>query len=170
MQRRKYLAALGSLAAGGAAMTGTGAFNFANIERDTNINVANDPNAFLALEATSAYANGSGGKLSLTFDSNANVSGNGINQNSDYSFREVFKITNNGSDPVQVWIEDNESDNNNTVGWFAAPDFDTSIEGSGNGYSLGVGDEVFVNVVILTQGGTGPLPDTINVVADISGA
>jgi hypothetical protein len=173
MQRRKFVVGLGSLAAGGAATMGTGAFNFANIERGVNVDVVEDSSAFLALKDTSAYADGSGDQLALNFNENANVIGEGINKDSDYSFTGVFAIRNQGSQSVGVWITDNDSDD--VVEWYGTgsnnnPDFTTSIEGSGNPYAIGPGESVYVNVVILLQddAGSADLPDTINVVADAS--
>lgn len=173
MERRKFMIGVGSLAAGSAAAMGTGAFNFANVERGMNVNVADDSNAFLALNDTSDYADGSGKQLSLTFDGNSDVTGTGINRNSDYSFTGVFSITNQGSQSVGVWINDNDS--NDVVNWYGAgkknnTNFSTSIEGPGNAYAIDPGQTVYVNVVILLRGSAngGDLPDEINIVADAS--
>lgn len=173
MERRKFMIGVGSLAAGSAAAMGTGAFNFANVDRGMNVNIADDSNAFLALEDTSGYADGSGSRLSLTFDSSADVTGKGINKNSDYSFTGVFSITNQGSQSVGVWINDNDS--NDVVNWYAAgtpnnSDFSTSMEGPGNAFAINPGQTVYVNVVILLRGNAGreDLPDKINVKADAS--
>ncbi|MDT3435510.1 DUF1102 domain-containing protein [Haloarcula sp. 1CSR25-25] len=175
MQRRKFLIGLGSLAAGTAAATGTGAFNFANVERDGNMQVSNGSNAFLALKPESDYARqGNNGIMALAFDDTAGVTGTGIQQSSDYSFTGVFSITNQGSQPVGVWIEDD--DGNDTVNWYATDsedksDFGTSMEGSGNAYPLDVGETVFVNVTILTRKQSRnyrTLPDTVNIKADAS--
>lgn len=172
MERRKFLIGAGSLAAGSAAAIGTGAFNFANVERGVSVNIADDSNAFLALEDTSDYADGSGNKLSLTFDSNADVSGTGINADSDYSFTGVFSIKNQGSQSVGVWIEDN--DNNDATQWYATssdntPDFSNSMEEPNNAVALDPGETVYVNVVLLNRNNDpADLADTINVKADAS--
>lgn len=171
MERRKFLIGMGAVAAGGAAAMGTGAFNFANIRREANIAVVDDSNAFLALEDTSDYAEEAGNRLSLTFNDDAGVGGEGINVNSDYSFRKVFRIKNQGSDPVGVWIVDNETDGTNNVLWYAAPGFSNSIEGSSNAVPVDVGSSLDVNVVILNGGvsnGSGDLPTQINIKADKS--
>lgn len=49
MRRRKYLAAIGSIAAGAAAASGTGAFTAASIVRNADVTVANDSSAFIQL-------------------------------------------------------------------------------------------------------------------------
>lgn len=166
MQRRKFILGMGAVAAGGTAALGTGAFNFANVERDANMEVVDDSSAFLSLIDTSPYADSSDDALSLTFNDEADVGGTGINEDSDYSFRSVFRIRNRGSDSVGVWIEDDDS--NDTVNWYAAPDFDTDIEGSGNAYALDPADTVDINVVILTRNNSDSLPQTVNIKADQS--
>ncbi|NHN41805.1 DUF1102 domain-containing protein [Halorubellus sp. JP-L1] len=172
MERRKFMIGVGSLAAGSAAAMGTGAFNFANVERGMSVDVTDDGSAFLSLQDTSPYADGSGNQLGLTFDDDAGVGGTGVNENSDYSFTGVFGIRNRGSQSVGVWINDNDS--SDAVEFYGAgssnnTDFSTSIEGSGNAYAIDPGETVYVNVVILLRNNDySDLPDTINVVADAS--
>jgi hypothetical protein len=168
--RRKFLLGMGSLAAGGAAAMGTGAFNFANVERSAEISVAGDENAFLALNSESEYTNNSGNRLD--FDWETAAGGEGINQDSDYSFTGLFSIENQGSQSVGVWI--NDDDNNDVASWSGTPsddtpDFGTSIEGPGNPYALDPGEKVYVNLVVLTRDNSATdLPSEINVVADAS--
>lgn len=148
-------------------MMGTGAFNFANVERGMNVNIADDSNAFLALTATSPYADGSGNELSVELSGDAGVSGDGINQDSDYSFRSVFEIENQGAQSVGVWINDNDS--NDAAQWYAGNDFSQSIEGPGSAFSLASGESTAVSLVVLTRSNSAAdLPDEINVVADAS--
>jgi hypothetical protein len=177
-KRRKFIVGMGALASGSAAAVGTGAFNFANVERRANMQVApSDGDAFLALNDTSDYAiSGNNNTLQLAFDEDADVTGSGINQSSDYSFTSVFSIRNQGSQPVGVWIEDSRQDGTgDAVNWFAADsesntDFSTSMEGPGNTYQLDVGEVVYVNITIITtdMNNFDDLPDTVNVKADAS--
>jgi len=165
MKRRKFIIGTGALAAGGVAALGTGAFNFANVERGIDVNVTDDASAFLALEDTSDYADGSGDQFQINFD------GDGLNGDLDYSFTGVFAIRNQGSQSVGVWLEDDG--NNDAVQWYGTDndtsDFDTSIEGSADAYALDPGEEVYVNVVVLLQDNDeSDLPQTINVKADAS--
>jgi hypothetical protein len=88
MERRKFVIGLGSLAAGGAAAMGTGAFTSAVVPREGDINVANDSNAFLQLEAGGARGvgqrvgqNGSG---ELYIDLDEDAGGDGVNDQSKY--------------------------------------------------------------------------------------
>lgn len=88
MERRKFVIGMGSLAAGGAAATGTGAFTSAVVPREGDINVANDSNAFLQLKAGGARGvgervdqNGSG---ELYIDLDDDAGGDGVNDQSKY--------------------------------------------------------------------------------------
>jgi len=166
MKRRKFIIGTGALAAGGVAALGTGAFNFADVKRGIDVNVTDDASAFLALEDTSDYADGSGDQLQINFD------GDGLNEDLDYSFTGVFAIRNQGLQSVGVWLEDD--DNNDAVQWYGADNddtsnFDTSIEDSADAYALNPGEEVYVNVVVLLQDNDeSDLPQTLNVKADAS--
>ncbi|HKL28377.1 MAG TPA: hypothetical protein VJ898_03820, partial [Natrialbaceae archaeon] len=53
MDRRKFLVGMGSLAAGGAAVMGTGAFNSTDIRREVSVNVADDNQAYVSFDPTS---------------------------------------------------------------------------------------------------------------------
>ncbi|MCD2203018.1 hypothetical protein LPA46_06505 [Halobacterium sp. KA-6] len=102
MQRRKFIAGLGSLAAAGAAGIGTGAFNVARVDRGITVSTTGDASAYLALDAsTSEYASGtSGGELSVTFDE--------LGTESNYVFNDVFRIQNNGQDNIIIDLADSE--------------------------------------------------------------
>lgn len=171
--RRKFIAGLGALATGSAAAVGTGAFNFANVERDMTIATAGDSSSFLALKSESEYTNNTGD--TLAFDFETSEGGSGINEDSDYSFTGIFSIENQGTQSVGVWINDNDnSSNSDAAQWYGVesddnPDFSTSIEGPGNPYALDPGEKVYVNLVVLTRSNSADdLPDQINVVADAS--
>jgi hypothetical protein len=84
----------------------------------------------------------------------------------------VFSISNQGSQSVGVWIEDGGT--SNAVEWSGTgsdnnSDFTTSMEGASNAYTIGSGETVYVNVVILLQDNdASSLPDAISVKADAS--
>lgn len=78
---------MGSLAAGAAAVTGTGAFTSAVIPRSADVTVQNDSNAYIQLEAGGARGVGDrigqeDGELYIDFDTNA--TGSGVNDNARY--------------------------------------------------------------------------------------
>ncbi|WP_157884761.1 hypothetical protein [Halorubrum aethiopicum] len=87
MERRKFVIGVGSLAAGGAAATGTGAFTSAVVPRSADVTVQNDSNAYLQLEAGGARGVGDrigqeNGELYIDFDDEA--TGSGVNDNARY--------------------------------------------------------------------------------------
>lgn len=104
MQRRKMLAGLGSLAAGGAAVVGSGAFASVEATRSVSVNVEGDESAYLGLMETSPYAELSGKQLQLNFDGNGE-GGKGINADSVSTFDGVFKMVNNGPNDLDITID-----------------------------------------------------------------
>ena len=112
MRRRKVLAGLGSLAAGGAAVMGTGAFGSVQADRDVSVNVANDPNAFVGLSPAGGadFAEDNGGTVEFNFDENAGALGNGLNANADTYIGPELKITNQGQDAFQLLLDVSDVD------------------------------------------------------------
>jgi hypothetical protein len=103
MQRRKYLAALGSLAAGGAALTGTGAFTNFRAGRDVTVDVETDENAYLGIEPVDERASTVNGQLSLNFGDIQN-GGGGLNPNARTGFYDLFRLTNQGQNNIAVAV------------------------------------------------------------------
>lgn len=129
MQRRKFLVGLGSLAAGGAAAMGTGAFSRLEADRDISVEVVSDANAFLGVEQAAATSDsnynggnepyvesqGSPSKIALNFDDPSGVSGSGISDRGLWVFEHLLTISNQGTQPVQIGIDFLDS-NGNPVG------------------------------------------------------
>jgi hypothetical protein len=119
MQRRKYLAAIGSLAAGGAAAMGTGAFTTGEVPRSATVRVSNDDtDAKLGFstkvgyggqsggQGRSEYANVNGGVLEIDFSGSDSGAESGMNPNgSIYTFDRVFKVLNQGQKKVLVGLD-----------------------------------------------------------------
>jgi hypothetical protein len=127
------LAGLGSLAAGGAAVMGTGAFSQATLEdRAVNAAVVADEDSFAALLADDSglsndeYAVGAGnGKLRLVFNGDSEVQtdlflseGQGLSKDSEYFFDSVFGVANkaegqigNNNNNYRVFIDWSGLDN-----------------------------------------------------------
>ena len=104
MERRKFVVGLGSLAAGGAAAMGTGAFSTSQVnDREVAVDLAADSEAFVELNALdNRYAEGTDdGQLRLFFNDESDVGtfdgeGQGLNSNSTFNFDEIFQVTNIG--------------------------------------------------------------------------
>ena len=117
MERRKFTIGLGALATGSAAAIGTGAFNIASAERSVTVDVADDADAYLGLEAIDEDYTDDGGDT-LEIDVGDNGKGEGTNEDAVTIFKDLFRITNNGTENIQVTVGtgDNTSyDVNNPV-------------------------------------------------------
>ena len=116
MQRRKFLVGMGSIAAGGAAVMGTGAMSSVAANRSAQFVIAPDSNsAYLKLDAPNTLENGEyakdstehgGDQLYLAFNDEADVTGDGLNANAEHWFDEVFRITNHGANTLQTYVDD----------------------------------------------------------------
>ncbi len=109
MERRKFVLGVGALAAGGAAAVGSGAFTSVSAERRINIAVADDSEAYLALDSTDERAYTTNGELALSFN-NSEEGALGLNPNSRTAFTDLFEIKNQGEDPVYVGVGLTEED------------------------------------------------------------
>jgi hypothetical protein len=110
MQRRKFVAGLGSLAAAGAAAMGTGAFTSVEADRSVSVEVADDSDAFLFFDTglksseNDVFASFEDGLLVLDFDE-TDAGGSGVNRAAVSQFDQVFKLANRGTQAVNVWFE-----------------------------------------------------------------
>lgn len=112
MKRRELLVGLGGVA-GSAGALGTGAFATVKADRTVSVSIADENQAYLALSpATTANSNfafqddSTDGRqqLSLGF-SGVGVTGQGVGTSSDYSFDGVFEVTNQGTQAVDLYVE-----------------------------------------------------------------
>ena len=120
MDRRKFLAGIGTTVAGGAVATGTGAFTSVEADRTVSVAVGDEStSSYLVLDALAegssengAFATNPGSDGRLVFDFNAEIDdttnsagGEGPGKNSVYEFDEVFEVENQGSQTVNIGIE-----------------------------------------------------------------
>ena len=109
MERRKFVIGLGSLAAGGAAATGTGAFTSVETDRSMAVDVVADDNALLRLTGDGAENSeylgndGSSGKLTIEItDENSSFMGEGLNEDAETTILDVFRIQNQSPNTIVV--------------------------------------------------------------------
>jgi hypothetical protein len=153
-KRRKFLLGMGSLAAGGAAALGTGAFSSVEADRTLTAETAPDADAYLGMAAPGELENDEfatvegypEGELELRFDGSGGTEGSGLNTDAVSQFDEVFRITNQGTQPVDVWVDDSGMTFDGRVTFYADEDPAASIEGSENGVRLGVGSSLDVGL------------------------
>ena len=111
MNRRNVLLGLGTAAAGSGAVFGSGAFTQVQADRDVSINVTGDNNALLGIEPTdnAALARRSGAEV--VFDNLPT----GANVNSTLGLGAELVLTNNGDDPVYVFIDVSDVEAQNAI-------------------------------------------------------
>jgi len=165
MQRRKFVVGLGSLAAGGAAAMGTGAFTTVTATRNIDVAVANDSNAYLGLSgyngANSDYVtdDGSAGTLSIDLDPSQSVTGGGegVNPNALTEIDFVFEIANQGTQEVDVTLAKSGA-NSGLIEFYATDDasvsdpYSSGTQIDGNSVTLTSGENVIVSIQIDTRG------------------
>jgi len=113
MQRRKFIIGTGALAAGGAAALGSGAFSSVSADRGVTVEVADDNDAYLGLEAKRSdiiSEDGEDGQLTLdlgsqTTNEGTDYEGEGFNKEAITEVDGVFRITNQGTETVDLEIE-----------------------------------------------------------------
>lgn len=203
MERRKFVIGLGALGSGAAAAVGTGAFSFNTaFGRQTNIQVANDRNGYVGLVPNSEFAElGSGvagsspnnnGALVLDFDLDGG--GNGPNNNARTRLADIFKIVNQGTEKIEVSLDDEGGSPNRNglttegqerITWYTVDGGASDPGGAGvisptdsdstvlagpmgsNTVQLDVGDEIFVSVQIDLADNTGALEPGTDLGGDI---
>jgi hypothetical protein len=116
--RRSVLIGLGGLVAGGGAILGTGAFTSVSAERTVNVQTTGDASGFLGLEAAARpddtgtapgnttqdpneneYVTQTGETIQINLDGNSEGA-SGLNQDAVTTFRDLVRITNNGTQDV----------------------------------------------------------------------
>lgn len=98
LTRRNTLIGLGTLAGGFGLISATGAFDTVAAERDFEVDVADDSDALLQLQAAdNDYAEEDDGMVGINIDN--------LNENA-VSTLEVFDITNDGTQAVGVSIDE----------------------------------------------------------------
>jgi len=113
MQRRNLLIGMGSLAAGGAAAMGTGAFSSAEANRTLDIAVKGDSSAYLALEegpntdVAQDAVDVTSGTIELDFngDDAGDDNGGGLNQNAVTEFTNILAARNQGSTGIIFGVD-----------------------------------------------------------------
>ncbi|ELY76190.1 hypothetical protein [Natrinema pallidum] len=174
MQRRKFVIGMGALASGTAAVIGTGAFSSVEADRQVDVQVTEDANAYLGLdnsgEANDMYFDTTGDEYAVDFTDSGN-GGNGVNPNADTVAEDVFTITNQGTQPVEVSLSGSGDLSTQLPGSISAPGSDgltvALAEDDGDGddtYELGVGKSVNVDFAI--NSGTSNLSGTLTIGAE----
>ena len=110
MKRRKFIAGAGGVSLGGSGLIGSGAFSRVESQRQITVEAAEDPDAYLGLDACDTLHGDNyveineNGHLEIDMGDNPN-GGSGVNSNSESYFDNVFRIRNQGKEKACVWID-----------------------------------------------------------------
>ena len=146
-------------------VTASGAFTTVSAERTASVNVAGDSSALLALEPADTpngdeYAGTSNDQLEIEL---ATENAEGVNPNAVTEIDSVFRITNQGSQPVNVSISDNSSSDNSDAVTFH--NGSTNLESGGK--DIGTGESIIVSIRVDTTETDGTsLIDEITITAE----
>lgn len=112
LTRRNTVIGIGTLAAGAGVIGGSGAFDSVEANRSFEINVSGDAGALLGLAATNSIIagttpGGAGGNDIIYFELNDAEAGGdaAVNESSLTEFFDVFSVTNNGTQDIDLSIE-----------------------------------------------------------------
>ena len=109
MERRKFILGAGSTAIGASAVIGSGAFTAAEVERDVEVEVVGDADAYLAIEEGEENGEYVVGDdivgLDFTSDNPTDAYGEGISDDSTYVFDDVLRVQNQGTQEVNFSID-----------------------------------------------------------------
>ncbi|EMA59398.1 hypothetical protein C470_10992 [Halorubrum distributum JCM 13561] len=144
MNRRNILAAIGALGAGGAIVTGTGAFTSVEANRSVSVTVEGDANAYLSISEASGdngqyLTETAGGEkaIDLTGTNETSGGGTGVNADAITVIEDVFQVENQGTQEVELTVTPLtfvDTDGPNTLAVLAVPDgsFPTSTLSTGS--------------------------------------
>lgn len=158
MRRRKLLKMTGLLACGSTAAVGTGAFTSSQAERNVEVAIADDNDAYLTFDATSDLirANTSGGKLEIflpgleTERSGNPPEGDGVNPESRYTFANLFEIRNQGDDPVEVYSLQTQSEPGIDIFLTGGPDAQL-LSTEANAIKLTPGERISAGIFVVVH-------------------
>ena len=144
MQRRKFLATVGSLTAASAVGVGSGAFNVVRADRNINVQTVGDESAYLQLKPTSQYAE-------LNASDMLKVNIDRLGKNSNYVMNDVFRIGNTGDHNIIVDLSDDLDD----ISWDANfPKAYWSADALGTSQNVGGDGEFNSNRPVISPGGS----------------
>lgn len=143
----------------------TGAFSSLTAQRDASVEVTGDASGYLGLAPADGpngeYASYRNGQLRVSLDGalEEDASGSGVNPDAVTTISEIFTITNQGTQPVGVWL----TDESETVHFESTGE---SIEGEEQAVGIQPGESVPVGLVVDTHQEDGTLTNDMTIHAD----
>lgn len=181
MHRRRLLQLTGLFAGGSALTMGSGAFTSISGQRTVDIAVADDDDAYLSLDGNSEFlrTTTSSGQLKFfipgldpsTGPGGDSPDGSGVGPSSSYTFADLFTVTNQGEDLVEVYSKTaslpQELDRLAVVGGSS----NTLLAGEDSAIELAAGEQMMAGLFIETSDADTPITveTSLTIVADQSG-
>jgi hypothetical protein len=170
MALSRRLVALAVVCLAASLVVATGAFTSVSATRTVSVDVASDDAALLQLAPHSGpngdFAQLVDGELELSFD---DVPSDGVNPNATTTIEDVFNVTNQGTQPVNVTFTEVGNYTGRVTFESAGGD---QLDGGAAGVTLPVGETVEVTITIDTTGLSLPpgtsLIDSITIRAEAS--
>lgn len=169
MKRRQFVLGLGAASVGSAGVVGTGAFSELTADRDVNLRIAADRNAYLRLEDTSAVTEETVDRNILKIDLTEintfqQVDGEGFNKRSIYELDNVKAGENrrrsgsifavrNQSDRRIEFAGETVDDEGPTIELYDVTDDSRTAIDEDNPYELAVGASVGIGLRIIVPAG-----------------
>lgn len=171
MNRRRLLKLAGLVTAGGSISLGTGAFTSSSATRTVEVSVADDDEAYLALEDTSekarSYSYNNPDQIAFEIPGNhEDTLGDGVGQNSIYEFSNLVDVRNRGDDPVVVW---SESVSNSSLKAVHLTHPEKVLESKSKGVLLAPGESFSAGLLVKTGDYVGDFVTEIIVRAEVTG-
>ena len=164
MKRRRFILSIGGASAGAVALIGSGAFTSVEAERQLTVEVVDDPDAFLSLDACGVpsetpnveYVDIEDGLLSIVLSPDNPTSGGGTGVNSDARTRinNVFQVENQGTQPITFYVDVDpvtDDDGNPAVRFYMDGNPGWNLDEDAT-QDLAVGDRQCVGIEINTIG------------------
>lgn len=133
INRRNVLVGIGALGIGGGALFSSGAFTTVEADREVDLNVQNDDEALLALEAGEHGENIIGTTDDGLEAEVIKLEQDDLNENAETRFEKALDVENNGDRTVEFYVEDNGDLGDGEILDFRNNDGDESIVGDDNG-------------------------------------
>lgn len=176
MRRRRFLASVGGFTAAGSVALGTGAFTSVEAERSVTVATAEDEDAFLRMEPLddeglngepTGRASDVGNEVAFNIPGTQwgeNDNAEGVGLDSVYEFHDLLRVSNQGTQPVEVYSEYGGS----SLSELALVNDDGLLREDPP--VLGPGDGIDVGLYIDTHGSNvGEFEQTLTIVADQPG-
>lgn len=154
MKRRNLLTSI-ALVTGGGSLLGTSAFTSVETERTVTVEIADEDEAFLAMEPSggvNAQFAETGQNRKILFDINDVIDrGQGPSSNAVYTFDNVFEIKNQGTQNIYLEVEFEETGSLDDIGFYAGNNVEKTLDGEDYVAKITTGNTADIGIFLDTS-------------------